>query len=578
MTMPKKIPYAVANYEKIVDGGYYFVDKTRFIHELEKYEVPVFLRPRRFGKSLWCSILECYYDVNRKERFQTLFGGTDIGRKPTLSRNSQLVLRFDFSKIEVKSDLAFLERSFNSIGLKALQVFAANYRNIADFTGAGDAPTVNDALKSVLTIVRGFNTPPLHIIVDEYDNFTNQLLTAHQDQLYQDLTTGESFLRTFYKVIKAGVGEGTVARCFITGVLPVTMDDLTSGFNIGQIITLKEPTLEMMGFTQAETDTYLDEIFADHGWPDEKRRRVRDDLRIHYDGYRLLPDAEPLYNSTICNFYLSDLVIGKGKLPTKTIDHNLRVDINWLRRLTGSDEETRNLVEQLMFDGTLSVDLDMLDSKFNMRQFFEKRFFPLSLYYLGMLTFRDRFNLEFPNLTVRKIFTEYFNEVERIEVSLGYTDMFRQFLADHDLAALFAGYWKQYVGQIPAQAFDQANENFFRTTFYELCTRYLLPDFMFAIEVNHATGRSDWEAIGRAGTVFENRAELIEFKHVSVKEGKRLGVKRWSEARAADVEQVSQYAQDLQRRYPELIIRRHVVYTVGAKAFRFFSLDGESRV
>jgi hypothetical protein len=270
---------------------------------------------------------------------------------------------------------------------------------------------------------------------------------------------------------------------------------------------------------------------------------------------------------------LSKLVISKGKLPTETIDHNLRVDINWLRRLTGSDRETRQLVEQLMFDGTLPVDQNMLSSKFNMQQFFEKRFFPLSLYYLGMLTFRDRFNLEFPNLTVKRIFTEYFNEVEHIEVSLGYTDMFRQFLADHDWATLFAGYWQQYVGQIPAQAFDKANENFFRTTFYELCTRYLSPDFMFAIEVNHASGRSDWEAIGRAGTPFENQASLIEFKHVSIKEGKRLGLARWTAPRPEDVEQVDRYAQSLKRRYPELAIRCHVVYTLGAQKFRFFSLD-----
>jgi hypothetical protein len=576
MSMPKRIPYAVANYPEIVEDGYYFVDKTRFIHELEHYKIPVFLRPRRFGKSLWCSILECYYDINRKDRFERLFGQTDIGRNPTPSRNSQLVLRFDFSVVQVKARLDSLEESFDAACRDAIRVFAAENRRHADFSGAMDAASATDALRFIISTIRSQACPPLHVIIDEYDNFTNQLLTARQDQLYQDVTTGESFLRTFYKVIKAGVGEGTVARVFITGVLPVTMDDLTSCFNIGQIITLKEHTLEMMGFTQAETDAYLDEIFADHGWSGDKRHKVGDALRIHYDGYHLLPDtSEPLYNSTICNFYLSDLVINKGKFPTETIDHNLRVDINWLRRLTGSDEETRQLLEQLMFDGTLPVDLNMLGSKFNMKQFFEKRFFPLSLYYLGMLTFRNEFTLQFPNLTVKRIFTEYFNEVEHIEVSLGYTDMFQQFLVDHDWAALFAGYWQQYVGQIPAQAFDKVNENFFRTTFYELCTRYLSRHLMFAIEVNHATGRSDWEAIGRAGTPFENQAELIEFKHFPLKEGKRLGVERWTEPRPADVEQIDQYARDLQRRYPELTIRRHVVYTLGAKKFRFFSLDAE---
>jgi len=571
--MKRRIPYAVANYEEIVRDHYYFVDKTRFIREIEQYKIPVFLRPRRFGKSLWCSILECYYDINRKDRFEELFGKTDIGRNPTAARSSHLVMRFDLSQVEVKPDIAHIERSFNTIAHNSMRGFAAKYKGFADFPSVTATQPASDALSSILSAVATPGTPPVNIIIDEYDNFTNQLLTTHQDGLYKELTTGDSFLRTFFKVIKAGVGEGTVARVFVTGVLPVTMDDLTSGFNIGQIITLEDHTLEMMGFTQGETDRYLDEIFADYGWPDLLKHRVRDDLRIHYNGYRLLPDAkETLYNSTICNFYLNRLLIDGGRIPTETIDHNLRTDVNWLRRLCGSDKDTRELVETLMFDGALPVEMGMLGSKFNMRQFFEKPFFPLSLYYLGMLTFRDRFHLEFPNLTVKKIFVEYFNELEHIIVSPGYTGMFQQFLKDHDWSALFAGYWSEYVGKIPAQAFDKANENFFRTTFYELCTRYLSPDFMFAIEVNHASGRSDWEAIGRAGTPFENQAAIIEFKHYSSAKADKLGVKSWTEPPAEAVEQVMSYAGDLQRRYPELTISRHVVCTISAADYSFFSV------
>ena len=125
--MKRRIPYAVANYEKIVHENYYFVDKTHFIRELEKYVVPVMLRPRRFGKSLWCSILECYYDINRKDRFDTLFGHTEIGFDPTDSRNSHLVLRLDFSEIEVKPDHDYIEQSFNHVIRAALQVFVSYY-------------------------------------------------------------------------------------------------------------------------------------------------------------------------------------------------------------------------------------------------------------------------------------------------------------------------------------------------------------------------------------------------------------------------------------------------------------------
>jgi len=571
--MAKKIPYAVANYEKLIGEDFHFVDKTRFIRELEEYQVPVFLRPRRFGKSLWCSILECYYDVNRADRFEELFGKTDVGREPTPLRNSHLVMRFDFSKIPVKPTVDGLQRAFDTECLNSFRNFHKRYRQ---WMGTSLRPSPGDAsatLAGILQEAQEGDAPPVYIIIDEYDNFTNQLITTHQDELYGELTTGDSFLRTFFKVVKAGVGEGSVGRVFITGVLPITIDDLTSGFNIARIITLKEDTLLMMGFTQDETDAYIREVFDDSNLPTEKLPYVLDLVRSHYNGYRLLPDSEEtLYNSTILNFFLDDLVRRKGRIPTETIDDNLRVDVSWLRRLTGSEAGTRELLEHLMFDGTLPADMTMLQSTFNMNQFFQKEFYPLSLYYLGMLTFRDEFALEFPNLTVKSIFTNYFNEVERISVSEGYTDMFRRFLRDHDLEALFGGYWERYVGQIPAQAFDKVNENFYRTTFYELCNRYLPRHIVFSIEVNHPSGRSDWEAMGRPEKGFRNQALLIEFKHFSVEEAKRLGVTDWTEPLPEDVEQVSAYANDISVRYPEYAVRRHAVYTISHTGFRFFTI------
>lgn len=415
--------------------------------------------------------------------------------------------------------------------------------------------------------------PPVMVIIDEYDNFTNQLLTARNDELYREVTTKDSFLRTFFKTIKAGVGEGTVNRVFITGVLPVTMDDLTSGFNIGEVVTLESPLLNMMGFTQTEVDGYVDSIFSEHGWDKELRAKVGEDLRSHYNGYRLLPDAtETLYNSTIMNYYLKKLVLNDGAIPTETIDENLRVDVNWIRRLTGSETKSRELLEKLMFEGTMPVDISMLRSKFNMEQFTEEEFYPLSLYFLGMVTFRDRYSLGFPNLTVKTIFTGYFNEVERIDVSLRYAEIFRQFGHDHDLEKLFSGYCDKYLGQIPAQAFDKVNENFIRTTFYELCTRYLSPDFMFAIEVNRPSGRTDWEAMGRDGTQFEGKHLLVEFKHYTNDEGKKKNALSWDKPREEEVNQVISYAKDVNDIFPNLRIERHICYTVGNSGFRWFKL------
>ena len=571
--MTRKIPYAVANYDEIVHENYHFVDKTRFIHELERYKVPVFLRPRRFGKSLWCSILECYYDIQRKDQFDTLFGHTEIGRTPSPLKNSHLVLRFDFSKVRGSDSLEEIEISFKEECLNSFGLFLNHYRSFLPDFIQPESLDASTMLARILQTVRMGNAPPVHILIDEYDNFTNQLLTTRQDRLYNALTTGDSFLCSFYKVIKAGVGEGSVARVFITGVLPVTMDDLTSGFNIGQVITLEKNVLEMLGFTQGEVEAYVDAIFSEHPWPESLKARVLEDLKIHYNGYCLLPDAKnPLYNATICNFYLNDLVLGKGKIPLETMDDNLRVSVDWLRRLAGGDHPARELLEHLMLEGTLRADLTLLRSRFSMNRFFSPEFLPISLYYLGMVTFKAEFRVGFPNLSTKRIFAEYFNELERIDVSGEYAEIFEAFLENGNMAELFAGYWRTYVGQIPAQAFDKANENFFRTTFFELCARFLSRHLFIAIEVNRPSGRSDFEAMGRPGSRFEGKAHVLEFKHLSRQKAAEMDFEKMAGPRPEEVEQVSRYARDLKAQWPELTVCSHVVYTVAGAGFRFFSL------
>lgn len=571
--MKKNIAYAVANYEQIVDDGYYFVDKTRFIRELEKYRVPVLLRPRRFGKSLWCSILECYYDVRRGGRFDALFGTTDIGRAPTKERSTYMVLRLDFSLIRVNNDYQSVEKEFDDICREALKTFACRYGEWLVEELDSEGRSSGSLLNAVLSMVKRHDAPPLFVIIDEYDNFTNQMVSTGNTGLYEEVTTGESFLRTFFKVIKAGVGEGTVGRVFITGVLPITIDDLTSGFNIAQVITLKENLLTMFGFTQTETDVYLDELFTDYGWGDVLRESVGAEVKARYNGYRLLPgSSETLYNSTILNYYLNELVIHDGCPPVEPIDENLRVDVNWLRRLAGSQSAAREALEQLMYHNTMPANMSLLRSKFNANRFFDPSFLPISLYYLGMLTFLDDFALTFPNLTVKTIFTDYYNELEEINISSGYETMFRQFLKDGDWADLFAGYWRQYIGQIPAQAFDKVNENFFRTTFYSLCTQFLSRYFVFTIEENLPSGRADWQALGRTGTRFESVAAVMEFKHFPRNKGTAQGVLDLERPSDEDICQITEYADDVQLRHCDKKVRRFMVYTVGCAGFRVWEV------
>lgn len=577
--MKRRIPYAVMSYEEVIRENYYFVDKTEYIRELEPYKTPVFLRPRRFGKSLWCSTLECYYDINRKNAFGELFGKTAIGRNPTPSHNSMLTLRLDFSCVDPSGSYADIERKFNFQVMNFIERFCQANRAHANFSDALKTDSATSALTNILGHIQDGRLPPLCIIIDEYDNFTNQLVTANRDTLYYDITTGDSFLRTFFKTIKFGVGNGSIGRVFITGVLPITIDDLTSGFNIAQVVSLQPKLLSMMGFTQAEAEKYVGEIFADYGWDRELLPRVMDDLKNLYDGYRLLPGStETLYNSTIFNFYLSHLVINDGTIPTETIDDNVQTDIHWVTRLAGTEGKARELLSRLMTDGTMAMDSATLRSKFNMRSFFSPATFPVSLYYLGLLTFQDEFTLCFPNLTVKTLFASYFDTLEGLQpagdVLDAYVAGFRAFLRDRDWGALFSVYWKEYIGQIPAQAFDRANENFFRTTFYALVSRFLRNHLTIAIETNLRSGRCDFQAIGRLGTPFVDYGATIEFKYYKTDEAKRLGVLGWAEPPADAAAQARSYAADLAARYPELkSVAPHVVCIAGTAGFRFFTLQ-----
>jgi len=347
---------------------------------------------------------------------------------------------------------------------------------------------------------------------------------------------------------------------------------LTSGFNIAEVITLEKRFADMLGFTQDEVDKYLQTIFDSYGFDNARLEEIRLLVKKYYNGYRFGLDSEKLYNSTIVTFFIKDFVMNKGEIPDDFIDDNVKTDVSWIRRLTVREENTREMLEKLIFDSELDYDYGMIKSKFNMNAFFEKDFYPVSLYYLGMITFKDRFTMTFPNQTMKKIFADYFNEVENIDVSKGYTKYFAQFMKDLDLEKLFAGYFETYIGRIPAQCFDKANENFFRTTFFELCTRYLSRDFTFTVETNYPSGRSDWEMLGKYHTEFSNLKWLVEFKHFSKAEAKAKKIAELEKPFDEDIKQILAYERDILKDFPDYKIKRHIIYTVSAESYRFFTV------
>ena len=205
------IPYAVANYAEMRDRGFYYVDKTDYIPRLEAYKAPVFLRPRRFGKSLLVSTLAHYYDRTLAHRFEDLFGGTYIGSHPTPERNRYMIARYDFSKMVMADSMEKLEKNFNILNRGPVEIMVTHNRDLFGDFQFSTRENAAQMLEEALTYAREHGLPPVYILIDEYDNFTNQLLTSYNDPLYEKVTTADSFLRTFFKVIKAGIGEGSIA-------------------------------------------------------------------------------------------------------------------------------------------------------------------------------------------------------------------------------------------------------------------------------------------------------------------------------------------------------------------------------
>ncbi len=415
--------------------------------------------------------------------------------------------------------------------------------------------------------------PPVYVIIDEYDNFANQLITSHQDHLYREITKGDSFFRTFFKVLKQGRQTGAIANIFITGVLPITIDDLSSGFNIATFITLDSSFEHMLGFTEYEVHSLLDDIYRDYGIDFTSRKQVEEVIKSQYNGYHFVdPSSDAIYNPTMLMFFLRQFC-EQPVIPKQLTDMNLRTDLSWVKRITSRSENTRELVTELIKTEEIAYDDNYLTTKFNMSQFFEKNYFPVSFFYLGMLTKKDQFWLQLPNLNMRSIFVEYFNELNNIDVSTRYAEMMQGFIAHPDLSELFADYWQIYIGQLPEAIFAQVNENFYRTTFYELCSRYLSTWFTWNLERSYPQGRSDLEFVGKYNEKFADCRWVIEFKYYSNTEWSKLKISiEEFQVQEKDTRQIAGYTKGLLQEYPEADIHQYVIYCFGNQGFRVFEV------
>ena len=405
----KKILYGVSDYARIRKENGWFIDRTGFIRDLENTAFAMFLRPRRFGKSLLISILQSYYDVNYKDRFEELFSGTDIGAKPTDERGRYLVMYFNFSA--VSKDVGEVQRSFDEYTSICIDAFANRYRDrlpsgLAEAVTAMGRGDCNGKLSLIMENLRGKNVE-IYVLIDEYDNFTNTILAESGQDAYDRLTHGEGFFKQFFTSLKAATSatDSPVKRMFITGVSPVTMDDVTSGFNIATNISTESLFSGVVGFTHGDVDEILD-YFADNAGFEFDREKAKNIILRWYDRYRFASDENaPLMANTSLVLNFLSKYLRNGRLPDDLVDSNLRTDYAKIRHLVTVGRRLNgnfSLLEGIIQNGGRVSNL--VDS-FQARDMSKPQNFVSLLYYFGMLSIRGSsgplVDFTVPNETVR---------------------------------------------------------------------------------------------------------------------------------------------------------------------------------
>lgn len=405
--MSIRLPYGISNFEKLVTENYYYVDRTAYINKLEQAVEPYvfFLRPRRFGKSLFISMLWHYYGLEFKEKFSELFGQYEIGKNPTAKANTYAVLYFEFSRIDTSSKESTFEGFLNNVRW-GVQEFLDSYTQLdsSEQQAILSYSYPSEILKALFNRVR--KQHPIYVLIDEYDQFANEIMAFNFDQ-FSEFVSRNGFVRKFYEAIKEATGRGIVDRLFVTGVTPITLDSLTSGFNIAANFSTHYYFHDMMGFTKNDVDSLLKQT-APHL---EERQLVLEDLKKWYNGYLFAPEAEShLYNPDMVLYFLKEFAY-KNTYPRNLIDINIASDYSKISRLftLGSSEQKQVILEGLIETGTVQ---GLLTQQFSFEKEFSKDDFISLLFYLGLVTIRkailSQFQFSFPNYVIKELYLEFF--------------------------------------------------------------------------------------------------------------------------------------------------------------------------
>ena len=538
----RQVPYGVADFELIRRDNLYYVDKTMYLPMLETEARNIFFtRPRRFGKSLLINMLHAYYDCNKKDKFEQLFGDLWIGKRPTSLQGKYLVLYLDFSQVGDSIDQ--VEEKFNAYCGTQLNGFVRDYERlypegfVQKIDGLADASAklneiANESKRREL---------PLYLIIDEYDNFTNTILNEQGEAVYHAITHADGFYRDTFKRFK-----GNFERIFMTGVSPVTLDDVTSGFNIGWNITMKSEFNDILGFTTDDVRTMFNYYKEQGELPaDLDVEEVINDMKPWYDGYcfskSALRSKNRVFNCDMVLYYLRNYM-SYGCAPEQMIDPNTKTDYSKMNKLLRFDKLDGNRKGIIKSIAETEQVITSLEESFPARALTNPDTFTSLLFYYGMLTIKGTHGMQLvlgiPNNNVRKQYYGYlleeYQQMSRVSLN-DLIDKFTNMAFDGDWRTALSSMAQAYANISSVRDGIEAERNlqgFFMAYFSLNNYYYTAPE----LELNH--GYCDFFLLPDLTHYPTQHSYIIELKMLHKGDREELAQKQWNEA----VSQINRYA------------------------------------
>ncbi len=580
-----KFPYGMSDFAKVIREGCVYIDRTDRIPLIENAgDQLLFLRPRRFGKSLWISLLENYYDVARAEQFDSLFGHLKIGQNPTPLHNQYFVLKWDFSSVPSLGSTEKLQHAIYDHLNECITTFRRNYQLWLPDVIQVNPENALASFQNLLGIVK--QTPyRLYLLIDEYDNFANDVMMSqlHGNQRYGELVYGEGLLKSVFKNIKAAsVGNG-LDRVFITGVSPVVLADMSSGYNVVKDISRRPEFNDLCGFQEQEVIELVQAVIQACSLPTERIAEAMALMRTFYNGYCFnTRTTQRIYNPTLALYFLDNL-IRDCAYPDNLLDHNLAMDRNRLSYISQLPHGTK--VIEAALDESQPLTVPQLHDRFGIEDMLLKTQEPYMLasllYYLGVLTMdgkigAGKLKLRIPNLVVRRLYVERLRELVLPKVMYEeYSEAADQFFLQGNLRPL-CDFIETRLNVFSNRDYRYSDELAIKTAFLML----LFDDRLYVVDSEPELDRryADLSLIARPDArQYQILDHVIEFKfvklsdvHLTGEQAKTLSLDELSALPAVQVkkqeatQQLRHYQQALNQRYGDVLkLQIHAVVAIG---------------